>query len=214
MTYDDFGAQTRAAYDVYVLALTGAYLGFQSAGRGADAVTELRRQGIGLIDTFMNSVHVMVNRYLTTLPDGPGSSERETFLRADLQRIAVKNLNDLIVRMMGVGLRPADMLTKPAGAVGLLLQQKLSRPRFTARDSAGRAWDAAKLVSVIARDFAYQTYVDTMLYRQASIGAVVVDVVYADPARNKTMPLADAVGQRKAIFHVNATARIQTHVPT
>jgi hypothetical protein len=215
MNHDQYGAEVRAAYDVYVLALTGTYLGFKAAGRGPDAVTELRQRGLGLLDTLMNSVHAMTGRYLNELPDGSGVGERETYWRADLQRIAVKNLNDLIVRMMGLGLqRPADLLTQPAGAVGLLLQQKMSRPHFTARDSAGRAWDAAKLVSLLARDFAYQTYVDVMLARAAALGADRVAVVYADPARNTVLDLAEAVAGRRQIFHVNGSARIQTHVPT
>lgn len=213
-TYDEYGRQVQGAYQVYTLALTGAYLALQSAGRGPDATPELRRQGMSLVDTLMNSVHNMTGQFLNTLPDGPDATERETHLRADLHRIATKNLNDLIVRLMGVGLRPADILTAPAGAVGLLLQQRLARPRFTARDSAGRVWDASKLVAVIARDFAYQGYIDNALARQQAIGADRIDVVYADPARNKTLDLATAITQRKMIFHVNGTATIKTHVST
>jgi len=213
-TYDEYGAQVRAAYEVYTLALTGVYLGLQSAGRGADAVTELRRQGLGLIDTLLNSASNMGARYLNTLPDGPGVDVRETYFKAELHRIAIKNLNDLIVRLMGVGPRAADVLTRPAGAVGLLLQQRLSRPRFTVRDSAGRAWEAPKLVQVEARNFAYQSYVDVMLARSQSIGVDKIDIVYADPARNRTLALDEAIAQRKVIFHVNATAQIDSHVST
>jgi hypothetical protein len=220
MDFQDYAQQVRAAYDVYCLALTGAYLGLKSAGRGQDAVSELRGTGLGLLQTLMNSASSMSARYLTNLPAGTQENARATGFLDELRRIATKNLNDTIVRLIGTGIdmvssaRPADLLNRPAGAVGLLLQERMSRPRFTARDTAGRAWDAGKLVSLLARDFAYQSYIDAMLAQQAAAGATLVDIVYADPARNLTLTLAQVAEQRQAIFHINATAQVRTHVST
>ena len=87
-------------------------------------------------------------------------------------------------------------------------------------DAAGRLWDSSKLVALLGRDFAYQSFIDTQA-RALGLHSDVAQVTYDDPnhpycglrvslsGADKALPsLADV---RKSVFHPNATAYL-THV--
>ncbi len=217
MDYDRYASSLRAEYEAFGGALISDYLKHTSTGRGLDAVGEFRQAGLGLVSRFVARAVSLTNDYLAPMGSGSFTDARDQpFLNA-LRQIAIKNLNDLIVRLMGGGARQANALTRPAGAVGLLLQKKLAKPELLAADRAGRKWPAEKLVAVLARDFAYQTYLDAEIERFDEEGVETVQVVYPDATHKNhglSMRLDDVAPVRKSIFHPNSQARLVPYVPT
>lgn len=209
MDFDQYGQMIGAEYRAFTGALMGSYLTSQAAGRGIDGVSEFRLGGL-------KAVSVLLTRAIGITSDFTGQPIADVRAHAwlnQLHKVALKNLNDLIVKLMGGGARPADMLNRPAGAMGLLLQRQVA-PRLTVRDRAGRAWVAETYVATSARDYAYQFYVDAQFERLQAEGATRVDILYADPSRNQTLTLDAARARRGEFFHVNGTARMRPHVQT
>lgn len=217
MDYDRYASAIRAEYDAFAGNLTADYLALTAAGRGVDGVGQFRMGGLALISTLLGRAIALTNDYVAPLGGGAVRDARENPWLNTLRQIATKNLNDLIVKLMGGGMRPADLLNRPAGAVGLLLQKKMDRPRLTARDKAGRAWQADKLVALMARDFAYQAYLDATIERFDEEGVEWVQVVYPDSTHDNHglhMRLDEVGLIRKSIFHPNSNARLVPYVPT
>lgn len=217
MEYDRYRGAVLVAYEAYAGKLTSEYLAAQAAGRGLEAVGALRATGLAALRALVQQVRALTDDYLAALDHGAGVDERSVFWLADLERIATKNLNDLLVRLMGGGLRVADLLHEKAGAIGLLLQKKMGVPRLTARDGAGRAWQSDQLVAVMARDFAYQAYLDATIERLDADGVELVDIAYPDPGHANhglTIRLDEVALVRRTLFHPNSTARLVPHVPT
>jgi len=216
MEADRYAGAVRAQYELFTSGLTARHLTISAAGRDAKGVSEFRREGLVAITTLLASVTALTESYLTDLgrPTVIYDACDDKWLN-QLRNIAIKNMNDLIVKMMGGGLRPADVLNRPGGAVGLLLQKKLDMPRLTVCDRAGRARPADRMVATSARDFAYQAYLDITIDRLDADDVEFVDVVYPDPTHeNHGMTIRlDEVGLiRKTIFHPNSSARLVPHV--
>lgn len=213
MEYDRYTQAMRAEYEAFAARLTSQYLSV--AGNGMDAVAGFRLAGLGMISTLLGRAIVQTNDYLAPLGGGVVRDARELPWLDQLRQIAMKNLNDLIVHLMGGGVRQADMLSRPAGAFGALLQKRLEAPRLTVRDRAGRAWKADALVAGYARDFAYQAHLDATIARLVEQGTEFATVAYPDPThRNHGMQvrLADLDEVRKSIFHPNSNAQLVAHV--
>lgn len=220
MNYDHYAAQARAEYEVFSHALIADYLAHSNAGGDLHAVGTFRASGLAIVARFVDRAKELTNLYLAPMGGGGLRDARDHPYLNTLRQIAIKNLNDLIVRLMGGGNRLADTLTRPAGAIGILLQRKLAKPakpELVAVDRSGRRWPADKLVAVLTRDFAYQAYLDAEIERFDLEGVEMVTVVYPDPthAQHGLVMRLDEVGLvRKSIFHPNSQARLVPHVPT
>jgi hypothetical protein len=216
MEYDRFASSLRADYAGFAANLVARYLAAAAAGRGIEAVSGFRVQGLADISALLGRAIARTNDYLAPLGAATITDAREKPFLNQLRQIALKNLNDLIVKLMGGAGRMADVFNRPAGAVGLLLQKKLEAPpRLLVRDRAGRAWQAETFVASLARDFAYQSYLDSVIERLDAAGVDMVQVVYPDPTHeHHGMPLRlDEVGLiRKTIFHPNSNATLVPYV--
>ena len=213
MEYDRYAQSVRAEYEVFASGLIARYLAV--AGTGIDAVGAFRLDALAGISKLLGRAIALTNDYLAPLGGGVVRDVRELPWLDQLRQIALKNLNDMIVKLMGGGVRQADMLSRPAGAFGALLQKKLEAPRLTLRDRAGRAWKADTLVATYARDFAYQAYLDAQVARLKGEGVEVATIVYPDQTHRShgmQVRLDDIDKIRKAIFHPNSNARLVTHV--
>lgn len=217
MDYDRYASAVRAEYAAFVSHITAEYLARGASGQGVEAVSELRIAGLKRVSALMTHVLALTNDYLAPTGNGTLHDPRDNTWLSELRQIAVKNLNDLIARMMGGAGRLADMLNRPAGAVGLLLQKKVARPELFAIDRSGRRWHAEKLVAVMARDFAYQTYLDRTIAELEAAGAEWAQVAHPNGEHQQHglvihLPKIGLI--RKSIFHPNSHARLVPHVPT
>lgn len=217
MDYDRYASAVRAEYATFANELLTEYLTQTSAGRGLDAVGSFRLFGLGKVAGLLTRATALTNDYLAPTGKGTLRDTRDNPWLDALRQIAIKNLNDLIVRMMGGTARLANTLTRPAGAVGLLLQRKVATPELVANDKSGRKWPADKLVAVMARDFAYQAYLDAAIERFEAEGVEWVEVAHSNPdhpAHGTVMRIDEISLVRKSIFHPNSNARLVPYVPT
>lgn len=217
MDFNLYTSLARAEYASFSNALIADYLAHSNGGRDLHAVGTFRASGLAIVTRFVDRAKELTNNYLAPQGGGGFRDAREHPYLNALRQIAIKNLNDLIVRLMGGSNRLADTLTRPAGAIGILLQQKLAKPELVALDKSGRRWPADKLVAVLTRDFAYQAYLDAEIERMDEEGVEMVMVAYPDSthAQHGLVMRLDEVGLvRKSIFHPNSQARLVPHVPT
>ena len=211
MQYDHFGAQVSARFQLYLAGVLGAYSARVATGTGSRIAGDFRNDSYALLITLGNDVKKLAYTYLA----GTHAVDHEARLNAFLvyldalaQQPIITLANRINFGTQSVG----NVLTRSAGSLGALIQKKLGSPiRLTARDSAGRAWPLEKLVPVVARDFAYQVYVDDHLESLRVAGDEKVEIYYADPARNLTLSIKEAFARRAALFHPNATAMITKH---
>jgi len=211
MEYDRFGSRVAGRFALFTSTIGANYIARVGAGQSLADTGDFRNDGYQALIDLQNDVRAMINEYEDTLVYGMVNESTTAFMQY-LTHIASQVLNGLVIRLGGGGvLREADLLNRPAGALGAILARRAAIPHHMARDSAGRAWQAEKLVTVMARDFAYQAYIEHSLFTLQRAGDVHVDIVYADSTRNSTITIKDALARRATLFHPNSSARMQRH---
>lgn len=225
MEYDRYASAVRADYALFAANLTNRYLTARLGQKvGPRTVHEFRLHALVDTVTFGNSVAERAKAYLLALGQS-GNTEVAANHFLTLHAIADKNAQDLGVRLMGGSdTRVANLLNREAGAIGQLLQRHAQRVGLTAQDRAGRTWQADKLVSLLARKFAYDAFIDAQAHHIESVqGYDLAEVVYPDPTHHEHGTLVSLSGDdsdfpafagvRDRIFHPNSTAQLRAYVP-
>jgi len=213
MDFELYASETAVDYAGFAAGLTARYLTVR-AGREItpSAVHELRMSGLAAVVSFVSRASERADRYLYNLTNGDALIARERHVN-ELRSIAVGNANDLATRLMAGTPRLASLLNREAGAIGQLLAAKVETVELTATDRSGRRWPADKLVALVAREFAYNAFIDQQL---ATIGTDMVEVIHPDPshAHNGVKLYKHELGAyRRAIFHPNSQAQVRAYVP-
>lgn len=222
MLYDGFGARIRAEYDLFLFALTGRYLSVTAPGVQVSPmlVDQFERSAFGLRNTFLKSAKRTTADYLDT-QGMAASGDRVTRFHAELDRVTLENVASLSHRMKGFKINALDAVENAHGAMGLLLQRKLSTPEFNVTSASGRSFKAASFVKTQARDFAYRVWLDARmlaLLPNGDLATVVYDdehhaahgVVFSITGDTKGYPSFEEL--EEPVFHFNAHARIAPHV--
>ncbi len=227
MQFDTFGTALASSYEMFTQALTGRYLATVAPGvdKSPAAHTRLMTDGHKLVRDFMRAATSMTDRYLDDISYGAPSYvllQREASFLNALNVIVTKNMTDMMRRYKQTGGGLKTLLMGSAGAIGQLLQARLERPTFDALDTAGRKWQAGTLVKTLARDFAYQSFIDNQAAILAEQGdlAQVAHPDHAHHYQNMIVSLSGAStlypsleSVRDTVFHHNARALL-THVST
>lgn len=223
MFYDDFAQRLAREYELYLFALSGQYLALVAPGLEASPATisQLQRKGYALRETFLESA----NRSVTDFVHATGMAWEDASITGFLAELTVftrQNVDSLVERMKGVKNGSLDGMDDMHGAMGLLLQKKLSTPEFKLVTASGRSFNAAQLVKTQARDFAYQGEIRATLSKFAQYTDL-AQVVYTDPAHKGHGLVFSITGQTAGyptfdeiaakVFHYNATAGVRDHVP-
>lgn len=101
-----------------------------------------------------------------------------------------------------------EVLSFDSGAMGQLIQQRQTEARYELKDTSGRTWEALKLFSVVARDFAYQTEVTAALTRAKMAGLEFVDVMTSQSPLPVQRSVSELEERRAEIFHPNSSSEI------
>ena len=205
--FDMLPATLDAEYKLFLFALAGRYQSIKGPGVELTprALIDLEVDAYGFGRTFMASVRGALDAatdILTSdLSDEAQSNivTRKKELEARLRGIVVENVRQTL-RMAKTGIGGVvDMLKSVDGASGLLVQRLAGNPTFTARDSAGRKWEAKRLVHFLVRDFAYQGTLDRQVAELESAGHDIVQTTYG-----QTLSLRGTDGY-ESFDHVRAT---------
>lgn len=213
MSHDLYAADVAADFAGFAAGLTARYLTVR-AGREVtpNAIHDLRMNGLAAVMSFINRASERADRYLAAFSNGDTLIARDRHIN-ELRSIAVGNANDLATRLMTGVPNLARMLNRDAGAVGQLLTKKAEEVTLMATDRSGRRWQATTLVSVLAREFAYNVFIDSQL---AVIDTDLVEIIHPDPKHphHGTKLYKHEIGAfRHAIFHPNSQAQVRPYVP-
>jgi hypothetical protein len=223
MYHDDFAQRLAHEYELFLFALSGQYLALVAPGVEASpaSISHLERRGEMLRQTFLHTAARSVEDVVAAMGMDSEQAGTQDFLE-ELVGFTGQNVESLVARMKGVKNTTLDAMQDMHGAMGQLLQQKLSAPEFKLVTASGRSFEATGLVRSQARDFAYQNSIRASLSKFAQYTDLAT-VVYPDPSHKghglvfsitgKTAgyPTFDEIAAK--VFHYNATAGVADHVP-
>lgn len=218
MDCDRFAADLSAEYEMFAIALTGRYL--QGVISGAATMprllAEIRFDGAALAQAFGDRAAQLTNRYLSCA----AAPRKALFLQA-VRAIATENLTSLIRLLKSGNGGLKGVLTREAGSVEQLLKRRADKPILVSHDTAGRKWKSGALVKTMARDFAYQGFIDESAASLAQQGDL-AEVIYPNSTHAHHGDVLSLSGQpghasltdvRGTLFHPNSNARLAHHVP-
>jgi len=222
--YDQFAAQLSDGYKLFALALTGMFAQTVAAGVSPHSITRLQSDGLQAVNSFMQMSSESIDHYLITIDDGVvtrSMRDRQSAFLVTLRALTTKNLTNTVLRAKGSTTGFGQMLKETgAGLFEALMKKRMEQP-FTARDSAGRNWNAGALVRTQARDLAYQTLIDS---QAAKIGTTsdLASVSYSDNMHDffglrlsltgATPGFQTLASVRAKVFHPNANAELVPYV--
>ena len=223
MIYDEFGAQMKREYELFLFALSGRYLSLIAPGADVSPmmIRQFTQSASQLQATFIQTAIQRIEQFATTYPSA-SAEKRSTRLVSELMRITASNIETLTLRMKGGAQNALAGVKNAHGAMGLLLQQKLSNPEFRVKTPKGRSFDAVSYTHAEARNFAYLAWIDATLERIA-LTSDLAEVRYpsADHAAYGTVfsisgstPGYKSFQEMELLFHYNSTAFPHDHVPT
>lgn len=162
----------------------------------------------------------MVEALALTVPAAAANAMRariDSFL-GELNRILAEDVETLI-RTMKVGRTGmGNMLVNGVGgAMGQLLQRKVARLEFRAPDSAGRKWEATRLVLFLAREMAYRIKLTKQIADLPQDLATVFNPDHDEDgmvfsAHGDTPGYPTFAELQDSVFHPNSTAEVSQHV--
>lgn len=225
MQYNRFASDIVAAYSLFAGALAGLYLKTKASSPVTPRqIAQQAVDGGQLMNAFLRTADTLTTSYLklTTggaLVDADATAEGLALMRA-LRVIAWDNVAASVRRSKGDPSGLKTILPNQTGAMSELLKRHAEKVEFTTKDTSGRTWKTIDLIKVLARDTAYQLFIEAQIKSLQAQGDL-VDVVYPDPAHEgngATVSLSGAAGHpslesiRTTVFHPNATAQLAHHV--
>ena len=227
MTFDDLATRLTAEYALFLLALSGRYQQMRAPGAEIhpNAISDLYFDATQLSATFYDIASDSLGRYLEPMlaeaSDGVANVlvTRKKEALAHIRAMTLENVRQ-VVTMARTGSRGiADILKGATGAIGLLVQCQAGKIQFKVTDTSGRKWGAEKLLRVIVRDFAYQSWIDFRLgqivaqgYDQAAAvardadGNVVAKAVFSISGEGRGPSLSEI---RNLVFHPNSNNDVE-----
>lgn len=223
MIYDDIANQLEREYSLFLFALAGRYLSLVTPGAEVSPmmVRQMEEQGTALAQTFTASAKALVSDFARKHTSARSDALYAQFEQM-LSNITAQNIHTLTQRMKGGAQNTLAGVKQAHGAIGLLLQQKLSNPDFRVKTPKGRSFDAVAFFHAEARNFAYQSWIEFTLEAIAQTSDL-AEVRYPNPEHaaygtvfsisGKT-PGYKSFEEVKLLFHYNSTAFPHDHVPS
>lgn len=223
MIYDAIADTLKQEYNLFLFALAGRYLTLMAPGADVTPmmVRQMEEQGTALAKTFTSSAKALVSDFARSHTSARSDALYEQFVKM-VDNITAQNINTLTQRMKGGAQNTLAGVKDAHGAIGLLLQQKLANPDFRVKTPKGRSFDAVAFFYAEARNFAYQSWVESTLETIAQTSDL-AEVRYPNPehAGNGTVfsisgktPGYKSFAEVKLLFHYNSTAYPHDHVPS
>lgn len=220
MVFDDLAVRIAAQFDLYLFALAGRYHQMRAPGIEVTprAIVDLCDDVRALNKTFYQTASTELDVYLAAVGMDAGNKtldglhERKQALQAYLRDI-VLDCADQVIKMAKTGRGTfADLLKNAHGAMGLLAQRQAGKIEFKAYDTAGRSWNAKRLVYAVVRDAAYQSFIDIQV---DDLLRATGDLVLTSHGQVLSLRGTDGypsfASQRDFLFHPNSTTVIVSH---
>jgi hypothetical protein len=224
MQYEGFAIRLKSEYDLFLFALSGRYLSVMAPGVSVSPmlVTQFEQSASELRETFLKTASRSIADYVGVSDVDTVKALSQGF-NEELARVTRENIQSLSSRMKGVKNSELDAVGELHGAMGLLLQRKLSTPEFNVTSVSGRVFKAAPFVKAQARQFAYQTWLQLQMVGfswEGDLAQVMYDdeghknngLIFSMSGATPGYPSFDDIAE--TVFHYNATAKIGPYVST
>jgi hypothetical protein len=223
MRYEEFASSMMADYELYLYALMGRYQAIRAPGVEVtpQVVRLLEVDAYRLSKTFSQIASETIKGYANPMIAASSEefvdslAQRKKEVEVLIQSIVIENVRQ-IIHMTKTGFGGyISMLKDASGGMGLLVQQKIGTVEFKVTDTSGRKWEAKRLMRVIARDYAYQSWLDwqasTYLDADYDIMKAKNDFLFSLKG-TEGYPSFEEV--RGLIFHPNSNSTMVPHVST
>lgn len=217
MLYDSLATRLTAEYDLFLYALSGRYQQMRAPGVAATprAIADLNYKAHELASTFYQLASNEIATYIDPMIEDASESvadrltQRKIKVLTLITSMLLENVHQ-VVKTARTGIAgPGDMLKGSTGAIGSLLQRMMAKITFKATDTSGRKWDAEKLLRVIVRDFAYQSWLDQRIEELDAAGVTLIT-----NNQNAVFPISEFENVRAQYFHINSNAIPTPYVPS
>lgn len=219
MIYELFAKRMESKFRIYAAAVAGERALAAAAGLPPGSLKQWSRADAfkaGLIDDVLLEAEIYIKQELTHPSNEFTARATSRLDNLVVQaRDAANQITKQTNRQATFGsANPTNALNRPAGkAIGELVQRRLASPEFKIKDTAGRSWNADQLIHTLARDFAYQTFIDSQFNEAVNAGAKSVTLEHPaqdHPLVDSTIDLTanDWMAKRDATFHINSNLSI------
>lgn len=220
MVFDDIAVKIGTQFDLYLFALAGRYHQMRAPGVEVTprAIVDLHDDVRALSKTFYQTATTEFDVYLSEVAMDASVDELEVTLdrKRELQAYLhdiVSDCSDQVIKMAKTGIGTfADLLKNAHGAMGLLAQRQAGKIEFKATDTAGRSWNARRLMYAVVRDAAYQSFIDAQVADLLRDGGDLVLTSHGQVLSLLTTEgHPDFADTRNFLFHPNSTTVIVSH---
>lgn len=222
LNIDGLVKETQASFDLFLLAVKGRYLAVGTSHRAVTpaVISELRVGAGSNADSTLSAILNSADSFIAIVST---LADEKTYARIQSRRVALENeLKRIFSGCIESVVRDMKRTTTHLdvhGAMGLLAQRRASEPIFEVRDKAGRNWQADKLLLVVMRDFAYQSYLDARLH-EISLKTDLAVVTYQNQDHPNNGLIFSISGHtspalsdiRRKVFHPNSQAKVSAYV--
>lgn len=181
---DYYTVKSQMLTDSLLMAMNGAFFTTRRSGITATPyqIENAKTHVHTAIHIFLDGVDDLLNQIDSRLIAIHASLNEQLALKTQnyIKSIAVEVLHQVNHALStGIQNKAVELLGKnnAHGAIGLLVQSKMSALEIVATDKAGRKWkEPSSLVKTIIRDYAYQTLVDYKIKAIESSGVDLISV--------------------------------------
>ena len=216
-------ARQRANYDLLLKALTGIYLPRVMPGQEVTpvALKQLRDEGRRLVGNFGKQLKADIQAFKQEL--GYETSDYDAEYEPQLTRLLHDNVATIVKALRASKADLAAMLGGGHGAVGEIIQKRITQPEFKALDTADRSWEAAKLFNFLLRNYLYYMEISATIQDIRNSGSDLARLKYPNPEHKNAGMVFSIDGKtpghktlaeiKASVFHYNANAEAEGVYP-
>lgn len=223
MEFDDLARRLTDEYSLFLLALTGSYQQVRSPGveMTPKAIADIQFAGYQLAQTFYSIAEARIDDYARPLLEEASAElgsmllTRKNALKDQLRVMLLENVQTVARQARGGSSNVASLLKGTTGAIGMLMQRMAGKIEFKATDTAGRKWDAEKLMRVVVREFAYKAWLDCAAEQYLFAGHDLMQTTKGDIFSLRGAKGYPTYGHlRGTAFHINSNQIMVPYVPS
>ena len=203
--YDDFANRLTASYELFLMALRGAYLTVLTSNYSKlEAGVEFDKLAYKLAENFVVAAKKEIIENGGVSSENPRIEPAVSFLVGSVLQNITQVRDQLtkgtVAEAFSGGLK---------GAMMLLYRKQKEQIDFKLRDTSNREWQAEKLFRTVLRDFAYQSYVDNIVFSAFALGKKNFIARKSDGTRI-AFTAENFESIRGTVFHVNSNTVVES----